>query len=65
MMKQNDYDKWFNYIINSVNCIAFCDSASKAIITTIYDPTIEEYDYFDAMKRPSASLKYAKPLDPL
>jgi len=60
MTKQNNHGEWFNYVIGSVNCIAFCDMASKAMMTTVYDPTIEEYAYFNAAKRPGASLKYAK-----
>ena len=60
MTKQNNHREWFNYVISSVNCIAFCDMASKAIMTTVYDPTIEEYAFFNAAKRPGASLKYAK-----
>ncbi|ERF72396.1 hypothetical protein EPUS_07558 [Endocarpon pusillum Z07020] len=59
MTKQNDYGEWFNYVVGSVNCIAFCDSASKAMMTTIHDPTMEEYTYFKRIKRPKASLKYA------
>jgi Transposase IS4 len=59
MTKQKDHGEWFNYVIESVNCIAFCDMASKAMMTTIHDPTTEEYAYFDARKRPGASLKYA------
>jgi hypothetical protein len=62
MTKQNDHSKWFNYVVSSVNCIAFCDSASKAMMTTVHDPTIKEYAYFDAAKRPNASLKYTKPI---
>ena len=56
--KQKDYKEWFNYVIESVNCIAFYDIASKAIITTIHNPTTEKYAYFNARKRPRASLKY-------
>lgn len=65
MTKQNDHDEWFNYVVGSVNYIAFCDSASKTMVTTVHDPTIEEYAYFDATKRPDASLKYAKPASSL
>jgi len=63
MTKQNDHGEWFNYVIGSVNCIAFCDSASKAMMTTVHDPTVEEYAYFAAVKRPGASFKYAKPTE--
>lgn len=63
MSKQNDHGEWFNYVVGSVNCIAFCDSASKAMMTTVHDLTAEEYVYFDAVKRPGASFKYAKPAE--
>ncbi len=59
MTKQNNHGEWFNYVVGSVNCIAFCDSASKAMMTTVHDPTMEEYTYFDRIKRPGASLKLA------
>jgi Transposase IS4 len=61
MTKEKDHGEWFNYVVGSVNCIAFCDSASKAMMTTVHDPTVEEYAYFDAVKRPGASLKYSIP----
>ena len=60
MTKQNDHREWFNWVVGNVNCIAFCDSASKAMMTTVYDPLVDEYAYFDAIKRCGASLKYAK-----
>ena len=60
MTKQNDHGEWFNYVIGSVNYIAFCDSASKAMMTTVHDLTAKNYVYFDAIKRPGASLKYAQ-----
>jgi hypothetical protein len=60
MMKQNDHGEWFNYVISSVNYIAFYDIALKVMMITIHDPTIKEYAYFDVIKRPKASLKYAK-----
>ncbi len=59
MTKQNDHGEWFNYVVGSVNCIAFCDSASKAMMTTVHDPTMKEYTYFDGKKRPGASRKFA------
>jgi hypothetical protein len=58
-MKEKNYREWFNYVISSVNCVAFCDSASKAMMTTVHNPTAEEYAYFNAVKRPGASLKYS------
>jgi hypothetical protein len=61
MTKEKDYKEWFNYVISSVNCIAFCDSASKVIMTTVYNSTVKEYVYFNAVKRPGASLKYLIP----
>jgi hypothetical protein len=65
MTKQNDHGEWFNWVVGSVNCIAFCDSASNAMMTTVHDPTVEEYTYFEAVKRSNASLKYAKFADSL
>ncbi len=65
MTKQNNHGEWFNYVVDSVNCIAFCDSASKAMMTTVHDPTVEEYAYFDAVRRPGASLKHAKSIEPI
>jgi Transposase IS4 len=59
MTKEKDHGGWFNYVVSSVNCIAFCDSASKAMMTTVHDPTVEEHAYFDAVKRPGASLEYS------
>jgi Transposase IS4 len=61
MTKEKDYGEWFNYVVGSINCIALCDSASKAMMTTVHDSTIEEHTYFDAVKRTGASLKYSKP----
>jgi Transposase IS4 len=61
MTKEKDHGEWFNYVVSSVNCVAFCDSASKAMMTTVHDPTAEEYAYFNAVKRPGASLKYSIP----
>jgi hypothetical protein len=29
------------------------------MITTVYDSTVKEYAYFNAVKRPGASLKYS------
>jgi Transposase IS4 len=46
MTKEKDHGEWFNYVVGSVNCIVFCDSASKAMMTTVHDPTVEEYAYF-------------------
>lgn len=63
MTKQNDHGKWFNYVVSSINCIAFCNSASKAMMTTVYNSTAEEYTYFDAVKRPDTSLKYIQPIE--
>jgi Transposase IS4 len=63
MTKEKDHGEWFNYVVGSVNCIAFCDSASKAMMTTVHDPTVEDYTYFDAAKRPGASLKYSKQVE--
>ena len=60
MTKEKDYREWFNYVIGNVNCIAFCDMASKSMITTVHDPTVEEYTFFSAAKRPNASFKYGK-----
>ena len=60
MAKEKDYREWFNYIIKSVNSIVFYDLAFKVMMTTVYDPIIEEYIYFNRVKRPSASLKYLK-----
>jgi hypothetical protein len=61
MTKQNDHGDWYNYIIGNVNCVVFCDSAPRAMMTTVYDPTVEEYVYFSCIKRPGASLKIAIP----
>jgi Transposase IS4 len=60
LRKQNDHGTWYNYVVKSLNCIAFCDMASNSMMTTVHDPTVEEYAYFDRIKRPGASLKYAK-----
>ena len=59
MTKQNDHGEWFNYVVNNVNYIAFCDLAFKIMMITVHDPTMEEYTYFDRIKRPGASLKLA------
>jgi hypothetical protein len=37
--------------------------ASNSMMTTVHDPIAEEYAYFDRVKRPGASLKYAKQVD--
>jgi hypothetical protein len=36
----------------------FYNSASKAIISIVYNFTIKEYAYFNAIKQPGTSLKY-------
>jgi hypothetical protein len=46
---------WRNGIAGGVTAHA---SDTKAIITTVYNPTAEEYAYINAVKRPGASLKY-------
>jgi hypothetical protein len=63
MTKEKDHKEWFNYVISSVNYIAFCDSALKAIMTTVHDSTVKDYTYFNAVKRPGASLKYPKQVE--
>ena len=60
MTKEKDHREWFNYVIRSVNYIAFYDSAFKTMMTTIHDPIIKEHTYFNRAKRPGASLKYFK-----
>jgi Transposase IS4 len=60
LRKQNDHGAWYNYVVESVNCIAFCDMASNSMMTTVHDPTVEEYTYFDRIKRPGASLRNVK-----
>jgi hypothetical protein len=61
MTKEKNYREWFNYVISSINYVVFYNSASKAMMTTVHDPTAEEYAYFNAVKRPGASLKYLIP----
>ena len=58
MTKQNNYKKWFNYVIDNVNYIVFCNSVSKTMMTTVHDSTIKKYTYFDRIKRPKTSLKF-------
>jgi Transposase IS4 len=31
LRKQNDHGAWYNYVVESVNCIAFCDMASNLL----------------------------------
>lgn len=58
--KQNNHGDWYNYVIDSVNCVGFCDMATAWLMTTVHDPYTEEYVYFDRVKRPGATLKNAK-----
>jgi hypothetical protein len=32
-------------------------------MTIVHDPTVEDYTYFNAVKRPGASLKYLKQVE--
>ena len=61
MTKQINHEEWYNYVIGNVNCIAFCDMATTSIMTTVHDPTEEDYVWYDEIKRPGASLTNAKP----
>ena len=58
MTKQNDHKKWFNYVVNNVNCITFYDSVSKIMMTTIHDSITEKYTYFNEKKRFKVSRKF-------
>jgi hypothetical protein len=62
MIKKKNYKEWFNYVISSINCITFYDSASKVIMTIVHNSTVKEYVYFNAVKQPGASLKYLIPI---
>jgi hypothetical protein len=53
LQKEKHHGEWFNYVIENVNCLAFYDMAVTLFMTTVYDPTEDEYVYFDAIKRPS------------
>jgi Transposase IS4 len=64
MIKQNDHEDWYNYVVGNVNCIGFYDMAASSMMTTVHDPITEEYTFFDRVKRPEASLKNAKPVTP-
>lgn len=61
MPRQTDHGRNFNYVVGNVNCIAFCDMATSVMMSTVHDPTQEEYEYFDPAKRPGASLSNSKP----
>jgi hypothetical protein len=57
LQKEKHHGEWFNYIIGSVDCLAFYDKAVTLFMTTVYDPTEDEYVYFNAVKRPSVKDK--------
>jgi hypothetical protein len=40
--KQSHYGDWRNYILGNTNCISSCDIATKALMTTVYDPASED-----------------------
>ena len=63
MIKEKDHREWFNYIIRTVNYIGFYDMALRAMMTTVYDPTVKEYTYINRVKRSGASLKYLKAVE--
>jgi hypothetical protein len=44
-----------------MNYIGFYDTAASSMMTTVHDPTVEEFVYFNRVKRPETSLKNAKP----
>jgi hypothetical protein len=46
MTKQNDHGDWYNYVVSNVNCIGFCDMVASSMMTTVHDPTAEEYTFF-------------------
>ena len=63
MIKKKNHREWFNYVIKTVNYIGFYNMALRAMMTTVYNPTVKEYIYINRVKQSGAFFNYLKAVE--